>query len=361
MKNLRVLFISRAFPPTIGGIEKQNYELYRNLQKISNVTLIANKNGKIFLLFFLPYALVKSIWLANQFDIILLGDGVLAIIAPFLRCLTRKPVACILHGLDITYRNRIYQALWVKRFLPKVDRFFPVSQETARIAIAKGLNKQRCIVIPNGVNPEEFKVTRNRNDLDILVGHPLHDRLVLVTLGRLVERKGVAWFIENVIPNLDPNIVYVIAGDGPMRTRITSLINQLELNNRVFLLGPVTTRERNILYGSSDIFIQPNIRVKGDIEGFGLVVLEAGVAGLPVIASRLEGLKDAIIPGKNGISITPETANEFVDNISWLSDNPEERAKLGKISKKFILENYQWSAIATKYLNSCIDLHRNHI
>src|SRR4051812_36715542 len=92
----RILFISRAYPPILGGIERQNYELVAQLRAKVQLTLIANKWGKKFLPFFLPYALARATLSSRNYDIVLLGDGLLAGLGWVIRKISTTPVACIL-------------------------------------------------------------------------------------------------------------------------------------------------------------------------------------------------------------------------------------------------------------------------
>ena len=102
---MKILFISRAYPPAIGGIEKQNHELAKALSNICKLDVIANTRGKRFLPLFLPYATLRALVTAHRYDVVLLGDGVLGITGWLLKLFTKKPVVCIIHGLDITYKN----------------------------------------------------------------------------------------------------------------------------------------------------------------------------------------------------------------------------------------------------------------
>ena len=347
----RILFISRAFPPIIGGIEKQNAEIHKHLSKIADVTLVANRHGKRFLPFFLPYAIAYTLWKARRYDVVLLGDGVLAIVAWALNFFNPRPLLfCILHGLDITFPRQIYQKWWVKRFLPRVDILLPVSQQTASEAVNRGLSKDRCQIIPNGVNPDEFNQKYDTCQIHRLLGREVGDQHIILTVGRLIERKGVHWFVENVLPKLNENISYVIAGDGPMRRTIERIIEQKELRSRVFLLGEVSDADLHMLYAAADIFIQPNIPIEGDMEGFGLVVLEAGASGLPVLASRLEGLIEAISDGNNGELLTPCSAEEYIEHIHNLLQDKDNRYAKGRKAMVYIRKNFTWDVIAEQYL-----------
>lgn len=350
---MRILFVSRAFPPVVGGIENQNHALFCHLDRIARVTLLANTRGKRFLPLFLPYALCRCLFLARKHDVILLGDGVLAVVGWWIRWFARAPTACVLHGLDLTFANPVYQALWIRRFLPKVDALFPVSRETAEVAARKGLRPSRCHVIPNGVDPEAFSGKLLWAELEALAGRPLRDCRLLLTLGRLVERKGVEWFVRNVMPRLDSDIVYLVAGEGPMRPRITEAVHQLGLASRVMLLGKVSDPLRRTLYQVADVFVQPNIPVAGDMEGFGLVVLEAAAAGAPVVASRLEGLQDAVRDGESGMLVAPGDVEGFVAAIHQLTRDPAYREAFGRRARACVLSHYHWSAIAERYLRAC--------
>lgn len=347
----RILFISRAFPPVIGGIEKQNAEIHKHLSKIANVTLIANRHGKRFLPLFLPYAITYTLLRAHRYDVILLGDGILAIVAWTLRLVHPHPlVFCILHGLDITFPKPIYQRWWVRQFLTKVDCLLPVSRQTADEAINRGLRKDRCQVIPNGVSPDEFSQKYDTSQLKRLLGCEVVGKNIILTVGRLIERKGVHWFIENVLPKLHEDIIYVVAGDGPMRRIIEKIIVQKKLASRVFLLGMVSDADLRMLYSVADLFIQPNIPVEGDMEGFGLVVLEAGSSGLPVLASRLEGLTEAISDGNNGKLLPFGNVDEYVTNINKLIYDKDARYAAGQRAMAYVLQHFQWKLIAERYL-----------
>jgi len=360
MSRLRILFISRAYPPVIGGIERQNYELATHLAALADVTIIANRRGKRLLPLFLPWAILKAVLSARKHDVVLLGDGVLGLVAWFVKTSSRIPVACILHGLDLTFPAPLYQRLWVRHWIPSADRFFPVSRETLRLAVERGIPAACCHTIPNGVDPQGFEANVPREALERLLNRPLAGRPLLLTVGRLIRRKGVAWFVDQVLPRLDPAVLYLIVGEGPERGAITAAIARHGLQGRALLLGRAAGEVVRKLYGGVDLFIQPNIPVPGDVEGFGLVVLEASVSGTPVIASRLEGLSDAVTEQENGILVTPGSLEEFCRAIRALLDDDAMRKQLGERARALIATDYSWSAIASRYHDACAELCARH-
>ena len=349
---MTILFISRAYPPVTGGIENQNAALAEWLPKHAETTTVANRLGRRFLPFFMPYALLRALWLMRRHDVLLLGDGVLGIVGYCVKhCYPKKTVVSVLHGLDLTYTLPIYQRFWVKVFLPALDGFIAVGNRTIEVAVERGLRADRCIFVPNGVNTEKHLRGFPRTELEQLLVRDLSKCGVLLTSGRLAKRKGVAWFIRNVLPLLPPSVLYVVAGDGVDRENIQTTIRETSQTGRVFFLGYVNNRTRDLLFNTCDIFIQPNIHVDGDMEGFGLTVLEAGSCRLPVIAARLEGLKDAIIDGANGFLVEAENPKGYVDKINQiLAKTPEEREQLGKAVRNYILAHYSWDTIADNYI-----------
>lgn len=199
------------------------------------------------------------------------------------------------------------------------------------------------MVIPCGVNPEEFRVKNQnkvRKNTRVLLSKQLslnlEDKKILLTVGRLVKRKGHQWFIANVIPKLPKDTIYLIAGDGEEKENIAQTITKLGLEKRVFLLGRISDELKKDLYNSSDLFIIPNINIKGDMEGLGIVAIEAGSAGLEAIASNTEGIRDAIVNGKTGWLVETGNSKDFIDKIN------------GQRIKKEIITKNVWENFSLK-------------
>jgi glycosyltransferase involved in cell wall biosynthesis len=347
---MKVLFVSRAYPPVSGGIENQNHALHAWLARHTPVTLIANRRGKRALPWFLPYATFKACVALRRHDVLLLGDGVLAVTGFLAKLLyPKKAVVSVVHGLDITYANFLYRGLWVRRFLRALDGLIAVSRATRENAIEQGIAADKVTVIPNGIDPQALGGTYSRGDLERLLGEPLDGKFVLLTTGRLVKRKGAEWFIRSVLPLLRPSVLYVLAGAGPEEASIRNAVKALGFEQRVRLLGHVSDRERDILLHTAEVFVQPNIRVPGDMEGFGIAVVEAAACARPVVAANIEGLKDAIRHQENGLLIEAENADAFRAAITGLLDEEGARKALGARAREFTLAHYHWDAVSRRY------------
>ena len=347
---MKVLFISRAYPPVTGGIENHNWALSQWLPHTLELHTLANRHGKRALPWFLPWALLYASWQARRVDAVLLGDGVLAVVGWWLKLLRpQRRVICVVHGLDLSWPAGWYQRLWVRRFLPALDGLIAVSSATRALALSKGLDPARVVVIPNGLDPAAFAGAPDRAALARLLGRPLEGLQTLLTTGRLVRRKGAAWFIREVLPRLPTQVIYLLAGAGPDEAEIRAAIAERDLGARVVLLGRVDDTTRNLLLHSADLFIQPNIPVAGDMEGFGIAVLEAGICGRPVLASALEGLLDAVVDGESGRLLAPQDAAAWVQEITHLLADPAAARALGARAAAHVRAHHAWASIAARY------------
>lgn len=175
------------------------------------------------------------------------------------------------------------------------------------------------------------------------------DALLLCCVGRQVTRKGFHWFVDNVMPLLPGDVHLWLAGDGPEAPAIRAAIERHSLQSRVRMLGRRTDREIAQLYAGADLFIMPNIRVPGDMEGFGLVMVEAGACGLPSVASRLEGILDVIADGCNGVLVESGDAQAFASAIERFRADRAFLASMSARTASFTREKFGWRKAAEKY------------
>ena len=337
---MRVLFVTRKYPPRVGGMENLSYGLLTGFPEPK--TTVTWGGSQAHLVWFLPYVFLRVALTAHRYDVIHLGDAMLSAGG----CLPRlfgKKVAISVHGLDLTFAPRLYQA-YLKLFL-RADAIIANSESTRRLAEARGLSHVRAI--PIGVPQRYFSVSR-ATQRDAELEQRRAGRVALVTVGRLVPRKGVAWFVRNVLPRLS-NVLYVVVGVGAHRDEIERAAAETGMTDNVWLAGNVSDARLLALLGSSDVFVMPNIAVPGNVEGFGIVAIEASASGLPIVASRLEGIPDAVIDGENGQLVPPGDAATFVSKLAELVASPELRRKLGESGRAYTEQHYSWPRIIAQY------------
>jgi phosphatidylinositol alpha-1,6-mannosyltransferase len=339
---MRTLYITRKYPPAVGGMENYSYELVRALERRHPMTVIAWGGSQKWLPYFAIKAFVQTLWFVRRDNVgrIHIGDSVLAPLGVVIKMITRRPVSVTVYGLDIMYTNRAYQWL-VPRCVARLDPVICISTATRDEATRRGVPAERCVVIVPGVAVFEPRGGPGV-ELERLLSTSIGDRKVLLTVGRLVERKGVCWFIDNVLPELGSSYVYLVAGDGPERGRAQRIVEERGLHEQVHLLGKVTDRDLEALYRTADVFVMPNVPVPGTMEGFGLVALEAASAGLPVVASDLEGIRDAVVDGETGVLVESGNVAAFVDAVKRAQAMPREQVASATAP-------FSWENVARRY------------
>lgn len=295
----------------------------------------------------------------RRVDVVLFSSMVTASIVPLMvDRLKRMGVmtAAIPVGRDLTLPSRLYQRL-VPRVLADLDLVFPISRATAAAALERGAALERVRVIPCGVDFSrvEFGEIAGGGRQALLIAlagqgiRPDPDAKLLLSVGRHQERKGFHWFVEHVVSRLPENFVYLLAGSGPMTQVIRERVAALGLVDRVHLLGQVSEELLRTLYAGADLFVMPNVPVAGDMEGFGVVMLEAGAAGLPVVAADLEGIRDVITPGENGWLVPSGDAAAFAERIEAFGRDGDIEA-VRERTVRHTRERFGWGEIVDRYL-----------
>lgn len=353
---MNLLFITRKYPPTIGGMEKFCFNFFTYISKYTPTKLIALRKPQAFLPLFYLYIFIKTYFInRKEVDIIHIGDALLSPLGVFLKITKKIPVTVTVYGLDVIYPNKLYQLI-ITKCLKRLDKIICISQETKNECIKRGINPESCVVIPVGLEIFDQVKKLDKNKLqDDLIHANIKNKKILLSVGRLIERKGIPYFLKNIFPAIlkeYPEMVYLIVGSGKLKNDIKILINELGFENNVYLLENVDDILLNYLYHISDIFVMPNIPVKGDMEGFGIVLLEASSSGLPVVASNIEGIKDAIIDKQNGFLIDPYDTEKYVEVILDLLNDDTKRISIGRAGSRITNEYYNWEVISQRYLEA---------
>lgn len=264
-----------------------------------------------------------------------LGDASLCPLGAVITSLTGAKVSVTVAGLDVIYNRRWYQWL-LRHSFPKMHRVVCISEATANAVRTRGAADDRVVVIPCGINTSNLPV------------RSLNLNLNLLTIGRLIPRKGVVWFVDTVVPELlkqIPRLRIRVIGDGPDRPFLETLVRCHCLRDHLVLLGAVPDEERDAEILAADLLIMPNIPVEGDMEGFGIVCIEASARGLPVVASRLEGLKQAVIDGQTGRFFSPGDTEDCVRAITDALKYPLNPLEVAACTKA----HYDWSSLIERY------------
>ncbi len=357
---MKILYITRKFPPSIGGMQTQSYQFYKCLSRKCDVQIISWGGSQVFLPVFIVYAALKAVILLmiKRADIIQLGDIVLSPLGVFLKVLFKNPVLTVSHGRDANYSSFIYDHLVIGS-ARKLDKIICVSEDLKNKLVSRGMLSERITVIPNGILADrQYETVFERTDsLKIIkdfYGIDLENKRIILSMSRLVKKKGIEGFLRGVLPEIvriREDAVFIIAGDGPEKENILKGIKEAGLKDRVHMLGFIENGSDayNALFGAADIFVMPNVRVRGDSEGFGIVALEAGINGLPVLAYDVDGLSEAIRDGENGILVEEGNKEKYTAILSELLKDSKKRKNIGQKSKEFVVNNFSWDKIGNRY------------
>ena len=206
-------------------------------------------------------------------------------------------------------------------------------------------------IVPPGVDTDKFQ-RRAVPQTDVNLTPIIVDKQILFTLGRLVEWKGHRHLIEAVrLVNDKMNVHLLIGGEGTLREELESLVREKKLEGSVTFLDHIPGSLMNTYYSLADIYIQPSIIDKdGTTEGLGVTILEAMACETPCIGSNVGGIPDIINDGENGFLVHPADPEQLAEKIFILLKNKDLSVRMGKEGRRFVEENYSWTAKATELM-----------
>jgi phosphatidyl-myo-inositol dimannoside synthase len=245
---------------------------------------------------------------------------------------TSIPYYVSAHGTEVfkdfaTLRNSVRTVLargLKRRVFQQAEKVFPVSAYTGRAVVEEtGADRARVVVVHNGVNPTIFRKTAV-SPAEEARYRPQGERLLL-TVTRLYPYKGVDRMLEALpaIAQTVPGVRYLVVGEGPDLPRLQRLAGRLGLEDRVSFLGRRTVGEIVSLYNLADLFVLLTREEPPDVEGFGLVFLEAAACGLPSLGGRSGGIPEAIEDGETGWLVDPYDARAISARVIDLLGSPE--------------------------------------
>ncbi len=231
-----------------------------------------------------------------------------------------------LHGMDFQLAKRnVVRTFFTKHILKNAHHVFTNTKYLAD-EVNKIAEVEVQVIYPT--LPEEFESIHAKS--------AQNEDCHLLTVGRLVKRKGHEQVIHAILRR--KNITYSIVGDGPEKKHLQALIHANRIEDRVRIYDNASDQDLINHYNHADIFVMPTTQEKNDVEGFGIVYLEAGWFRLPVIASDIPGVDEAVQDGKSGMLVKNE--DELNDAIETLCNNAPLREEMGKFGHEYIKRNF---------------------
>lgn len=353
MRSLRVLLITPDFPPAPGGIQLVAHRLVSHFEHVTvhvhtldaagardwdaaqglDVHRVRVGRDHRLDVLRLDAAAVATAWRFRP-DVVVAMHIVAGPGAAVIRRALGVPVITYLYATEVLASPRL------ARFAARhSDRIVAISRYAAGLAAAVGADPERIRVIPPGVDWREPPRT------------PRLDRPTVVTVARLEDRyKGHDVMVRAMplVRSRVPDAQWIIAGDGPLRRPIERLAAAHGAGDVIRLRGPITDEDRDELLSRAHVFAMPSrVPAGGAGEGFGIVYLEAGVQGLPVVAGGVGGALDAVVDGTTGLLVDPTDHVQVAEAISGLLLDRPAAARMGAAGSDHA-RAFTWQAIASR-------------
>jgi phosphatidyl-myo-inositol dimannoside synthase len=377
----KVLLLTDSFLPHAGGSREYYNNIYRRLTELgdSKVTVLTKKvpgwkefdksyPSEFFHVkrFCRPLAslkyeeLPKALWplLGASWHIFRERPAIIhagdlyppGLIAFALKRLLGLPYVIYCHGEEITQTDRYRYQPRVRDGIYKYADAVIANSEFARAKLIRiGVQQDRIHKITPGVDSERFRPMPPRKDLQRL--YRIEGKTVLLTVARLFPRKGHRLVLQALakIACQFPNVHYLIAGTGPDEQQLRRLAHEAGLDEHITFTGFVGQEKLPDIYNLCDVMVMPNREEdNGDVEGFGMVFLEANATGKPVIGGRSGGAVEAIAEGITGFLVNPNDAGELAVCLQRLLLDPSLRDGLGSAGLQRARSEFSWNLRAER-------------
>jgi phosphatidylinositol alpha-1,6-mannosyltransferase len=282
------------------------------------------------------------------------------LIAWALRVFCGLPYLLYAHGEEILIALSSRKLAWI---VPMIycgaAAIIANSHNTKRLLQDIGVDASRLNVIHPGVDPQSFCVSLKAAQR-IRQKHQLGIAPVLLTVGRLQRRKGQDMVIQALPRILQriPQVKYVMVGTGEELASLTTLAQVLGVQDSIVFAGSVPDQELAAYYAMCDVFIMPNRQIGGDIEGFGMVYLEAGAAGKPVIGGTSGGTDDAIVEGVTGRRVDGNSCDEIANAVIDLLSTPDKAKAMGVRGLQRVENEFTWDIVVQRTRVLCTAIQK---
>ncbi|CAN2205183.1 RfaG Glycosyltransferase [Candidatus Nanopelagicaceae bacterium] len=297
---------------------------------------------------------IKKLIATEKLEIVFFGAAApLALMAQGFRKGGVKKIVALTHGHEVWWA-KLWPFNWAIRYIgASVDHLTYLGEFTRReISRALSLGAREAMVkIAPGIDTEHFAPQATADQLRASLG--LTDRKVIVSVGRLVHRKGQDSLIA-ALPEIlrrHPRAHILMVGEGPYRKHLEELVKDLKLEGAITFIGRIQHADLPRYICAGDIFAMPSrSRLAGlEVEGLGIVYLEASACELPVIAGISGGAPDAVLEGETGITVDGTSPAEIASAVISLLDDPLRAIAMGKRGREWIYSNWRWEIWANNF------------
>jgi phosphatidyl-myo-inositol dimannoside synthase len=369
---MKVGLITENWPPAIGGIQNYLEHVAEYLNREGNqVTVIApkvagsnkpNKNKdeatvevirkRFFSSIVRPrwwflFRGIKKRAKKEKWEVTLCGKALFeGLIGYLLKKKLGIPYIIFTYAMEIEdWKKNPWQKMKLKKVLKNADKVFCINDITKKSLIELGVDEHNIVKAWPGVDANMLKETQEEQVRAVLKKYELTQPYI-ISVGRLIERKGFDLVID-AFGQIDQTKVrdtkLVIVGDGPQLDQLQSHVEASLLDNSVLFLPDVPDEDLRALYAGAYLFALTPRELTNDIEGFGIVYLEAAAQGVPCIGTDTGGVPEAIVNGGTGIIVEPENVDAICAAMERILSDNKFRNRLGDQGKLRAKEEFNWN------------------
>jgi phosphatidylinositol alpha-1,6-mannosyltransferase len=257
---------------------------------------------------------------------------------------------CLVHGRELLTSVFGPAAPYLmRRTFARLDAAFPNSREVLRLTRAKASPPCPLHLAHPGVDPGLFRPT---DSAYLRARYGLGQAPVVVSITRMVARKNLRGLIEALpaIRAAAPGTVLILGGTGPERDGLMAFAEASGLAGSVRFPGRIPDAEMAAHYSLADVFALPSLATDQDVEGFGIVYLEAGACEVPVVGGLAGGVPDAVSDGETGLLVDPSDTARLAEAIGGLLRDRDRARAMGRRARARILESFTWTAASDRML-----------
>jgi phosphatidylinositol alpha-1,6-mannosyltransferase len=291
----------------------------------------------------LKQAQIKNVWFG--------AAAPLALMAGKLRSAGASNIVALSHGHEVWWAKIPILKGLLKKIIKDVDHLGYLGDFTKGEIAKIGNQPQKFLQIAPGIDTEHFAPRKAR--VDLIEKYRLDGRRVIVSVGRLVHRKGQDELVKAMPKILEqfPDAILLFVGEGPIKQMLFNSAKQLGVLPKVVFAGRVSHHDLPDYICLGEIFAMPvRSRFSGlEVEGLGIVYLEASACGLPVIVGNSGGAVDAVLDKKTGLLVDGTKSDQIAQSICELLANPERAKQMGQAGRDWVIKNWQLSNWSEKF------------
>ncbi|MFM2215434.1 MAG: hypothetical protein RJA88_803 [Actinomycetota bacterium] len=375
MSDSKILCITNDFGPRAGGIETFVIGLIERLPKNSVIVYTSSQpdsaafdrawmdnygvrvirdKSKVLLPTPRVASVVRKILRHESIGTVFFGAAApLGLLSRGLRRAGAKRIIALTHGHEVWWA-KVWPFSWAMRRIGSgVDNLTYLGDFT-RTQISRALTDSAAsamVKIAPGIDTDHFAPRADAKALRAELG--LTEKKVIVSVGRLVHRKGQDTLVESMPQILSqiPDAHLLFIGEGPYKEYLVKRAAELKVSDAITFIGRIQYAELPRYICVGDIFAMPSrSRLAGlEVEGLGIVYLEASACGLAVVGGKSGGAPDAVLEGETGFAVDGTSTNVVAEAVVTLFKNPERASQMGARGRQWIIDEWRWEIWAKKF------------